>query len=69
MTPKITETSESHKTKEDNFKHENIGISYEFVSHTDIESNFLTYLFRFFRSVSISLREESISIGSIPTAY
>ena len=44
----LTETNESHKTKEDHFK--------------PLESNFLTYLFRFLKSVSISLPEESISI-------
>ena len=48
---KITENNESHKTKEDHFK--------------PLESNFLTYLFRFLKSVSISVPEESISIFSI----
>ena len=34
LTPKLTGTNESHKTKEDNFKHENIDISYKFFSYT-----------------------------------
>ena len=37
LTPKLTETNESHKTEEDHFKHENIDISYKFVSNTDID--------------------------------
>ena len=41
LTPKLTETDESHETKEYPFKHENIDISYKFVSNTDIDLDYL----------------------------